>query len=341
MKIQGTSILYIGNKLSRHGFTPGVIETLGPLLEQEGYRVYYAGSKKNMLSRLVEILWKAATIGRRVDYILIDTYSTSAFWYAHFTGLLARLVGTRYIPILHGGDLAKRLANSKYACKRLFNNSYSNIAVSDFLHYEFEKQGYSTIVTPNTIEIKKYPFKLRDSFRPRLLWVRSFHRQYNPKMAADVLANLLKLYPDAELCMVGPDKDGSMEDFKGYVRGKGIENQVRIKGKLTKEQWVKLSVDYDFFINTTNVDNTPVSVIEAMALGMCIISTNPGGIPFLLDDGTDSVLVGPGDSLAMAEKIIEIIANPSLGRELSNRARRKAQHYDWEHVKQKWHELLQ
>ena len=334
------SILYVGNKLSHYGFTPGVIETIGPLLEKEGYSVHYAGTYKNQLLRMVEILWKTTTIGRRVDYILIDTYSTSAFWYAYLTSRVAKLAGTKYIPILHGGDLPKRLTRSIRASNILFNNSCANVAVSGYLQHEFEKQGYKTVIIPNSIDINKYPFRLRAQPKPRLLWVRSFHRQYNPNLAADVLVELLNSYHDAELCMVGPDKDGSMIEFRDYVRGKGIENYVRITGRLSKEEWISLSQDYDFFINTTYVDNTPISVIEALALGMCVISTDPGGIPYLLNDGIDSCLVRPGDSRAMADKINMLINNTHLAKSISEKARQKAQAFDWEQVREKWIELL-
>ena len=333
-------ILYIGNKLSHFGYTPGVIETLGKLLEVEGFRVFYAGTRKNKFLRLTEILWKTIALGKKVDFILIDTYSTSAFWYAYLTGLTARMTGTKYIPILHGGDLPSRLRRSKRACDTLFKNSYMNVAVSGYLSHEFEKAGYETVTIPNSIDILLYPFRLREHPRPRLLWVRSFHRQYNPEMAADVLKELLKKYPDAELCMVGPDKDGSIYEFRNYINKLGIADKVKITGLLKKEEWIKLSEDYDFFINTTNVDNTPVSVIEAMALGLCIISTNPSGIPYLLIDGKDSMLVMPKDYYKMAEHINIIIEKPDLSNQLSTNARLKAESYDWFVIREHWLNLF-
>ena len=332
--------MYIGNKLSRHGFTPGGIETLGPWLEKEGYAVSYAGTRKNPFLRLAEMLWKTATTGRRVDYILIDTYSTSAFWYAYLAGRLAKIIGTKYIPILRGGDLPKRLQRSKRACANLFNNSYANVAVSGYLSHEFEKAGYKTITIPNSIDISKYPFSLRQKPRPKLLWVRSFHRQYNPLMAADVLEGLLQTQPDAELCMVGPDKDGSLGEFKDYIRQKSIEEHVKITGKLSKEDWISLSENYDFFINTTNVDNTPVSVIEAMALGLCVISTNPGGIPFLVQDGVDAKLVNPQNSSLMIRTVDYLLKNPEDVVQLSVNARKKAEQFDVNVIIPAWKDLL-
>ena len=49
------NLLYIGNKLSGHGYTPTCIEKLGPFLEGEGYRLYYASSQHNQLLRFLEM----------------------------------------------------------------------------------------------------------------------------------------------------------------------------------------------------------------------------------------------------------------------------------------------
>jgi len=337
---RNTKILYIGNKLSHHGFTPGVIDTLGPLLEREGYIVSYAGTYKIQAIRFIEIILKVVFIGRKANYVLIDTYSTSAFWFAYWAGLMARLIKVPYITILHGGDLPSRLTKSKRLCNDLFKHSHANVAISGYLKHEFEERGIKVTLIPNIINIKNYPFKLREKMRPRLLWVRSFHRQYNPNMAADVLKKLSRIYPEAELCMVGPDKDGSMEDFRNYVNELGMGEQIKITGLLKKEEWIKLAEDYDFFINTTNVDNTPISVIEAMALGLNVISTDPGGIPFLLNNDIDSVLVQRGDACAMATEIEKLIKNPAKVGALSKAARDKAEGFDYIHVLNQWCELL-
>lgn len=333
-------VLYIGNNLSHHGFAPGVIETLGKQLKESGYNVSYAGNSRSQLLRMVEMIYKILTVGRRVDYILIDTYSTLAFWYAYLTGGLSKILGTKYIPILHGGDLPKRLQRSKRACDKLFNNSYANVAVSGYLNHEFEKVGYKTVVIPNSIDISKYPFKLREQSRPKLLWVRSFHRQYNPLMAADVLEGLLQIHPDAELCMVGPDKDGSLGEFKDYIRQKSIEEHVKITGKLSKEDWISLSENYDFFINTTNVDNTPVSVIEAMALGLCIVSTNPGGVRYLVIDQQEAILVNTGDAGSLTAGICFLLQNHERYIQIVTAARLKAASFDWNNVRALWLSLL-
>jgi glycosyltransferase involved in cell wall biosynthesis len=286
------------------------------------------------------MILKTLTIGRRVDYILIDTYSTSAFWYSYITGLAANLLGKKYIPILHGGDLPSRLQRSKRACDRLFGNSHINVAVSGYLLKAFQDHKYGVTLIPNSIDLSKYHFKIREYPSPKILWVRAFARIYNPNMAIDVLVELQDTYPEAELCMVGPDKDGSMDKFREYARNRGVTNSIKITGKLSRENWICLSENYDFFINTTNVDNTPVSVIEAMALGLIIVSTDPGGLPFLLTKDIDSKLVRPGDASSMAAAIKDLIKNPSGAARLSQAARLKSETLSGEKIMDLWINLL-
>ncbi len=334
------TILYVGNKLSQHGFTPGVIETLGLQLEQSGYKVFYAGTKLNPAIRLTEMIFKTVRLRRKTDFVLIDTYSTFAFWYAFIISLVCRVFHLKYLPILHGGNLPGRLKKSPRASNILFVNSHTNIAVSGYLSHEFKKAGYKAITIPNNIEISKYPYKQREEPKPKLLWVRSFQSHYNPKMAADVLDKLSKRFEDAELCMVGPDKDGSLKEFLEYIDRKKLNDHVTVTGRLSKEEWIKLSENFDFFLNTTNYDNTPVSVIEAMALGLCVISTNPGGIPFLLHDRIDACLVQPGDADEMFNQISSLIENKIAFNKMSSSARASAEKFNWEQIKTLWLNLL-
>jgi glycosyltransferase involved in cell wall biosynthesis len=334
------NILYLGNKLSHHGFTKTGIETLGIQLENEGLKVYYAGTKKSSVLRITEMLWSIMRYFSKIDYVLIDSYSSTAFWYAWLSGMLCRLLRVEYIHILRGGSLPIRLQRSKWFCNQIFLHSYANVAVSGYMKDAFDKAGYPTVVIPNNIDISMYPYKKRQVIKPRLLWVRSFHRQYNPNMAADVLGMLLKDYADAELCMVGPDKDGSMQEFKNYCNQLGITEHVKVTGLLSKPEWHTLSEDYDIFINTTHVDNTPVSVIEAMALGLTVVSTNVGGLPFLLVDGKDALLVNKGDAEAMYKAVKDIIIDQALATEIAGNARAKAESFDWENIKSQWFSLL-
>lgn len=274
-----------------------------------------------------------------LDYVLIDTYSTSNFWYAYAVGRMCQRLSLKYIPILHGGDLPRRLRRSPQASQKLFENAYRNVAPSQYLMDVFKNEGYHNLrYIPNSISLEDYPFKEQVSFRPKLLWVRAFDHIYNPMMAIKALEIVLQIYPDAELCMVGPDKDDSGEVSRKYSRMNNLP--VSFPGKLKKEEWVELSSSFDLFINTSTIDNTPLSVIEAMALGLVVISTRAGGLPYLIEDGKEGVLTAVDDVEAMARAIEQIMKDPSHAEAMALAARKKAERFSWNEVKGEWLELL-
>jgi glycosyltransferase involved in cell wall biosynthesis len=333
-------LLYIGNKLSNHGYTSTSIETLGSFLENEGFIVYYASSKKNKFFRMVEMIIMTIKYSNKIEYVLIDTYSTTNFWYAFIISQLCRVLKLKYIPKLHGGDLPNRIVKTKFFSRLIFNNAYVNIAPSYYLLDAFKKQGYQNLIyIPNTIELDIYTSSIKEFKTPKLLWVRSFASIYNPIMAVKVLLNLKKIYPDAELCMVGPKKD---ESFEKTIRiAKKYYVDVNLTGKLSKEEWIETSKEYNVFINTTHFDNTPISVIEAMALGLPVVSTNVGGIPYLLEHDTNALLVSDDDIEAMTIQINRLFVEPDLANRLSKNAKDTIKDFDWEIVKKQWIDLLQ
>jgi glycosyltransferase involved in cell wall biosynthesis len=274
-----------------------------------------------------------------VDGVLIDTYSTTNFWYAFAVSQLCRLLGLKYIPILHGGNLAFRLQKNPKICKMIFKHSFQNVSPSLFLIEEFKVKGYDNVIhIPNALELQNYPFLERKKASPNLLWVRSFAKIYNPVMAVKVFAAIKNKYPEATLCMVGPEKDGSLLNAKQIA--KNLELEIHFTGKLSKQEWIRQSAEYDIFMNTTHFDNMPVSIVEAMSLGLAVVSTNVGGIPYLLEDQKEALLVPDMDIDKMVEKIDSLIENSILFREITTNARRKAEQFEWQIIKFEWMTIL-
>ena len=189
-------ILYIGNKLAIHGYTSTSIDTLGVFLEDDGYQVIYSSSKKNKFLRLFDMIYTTISNCKKIDYVLIDVYSTKNFWYAIIISQLCRVLKLKYITKLHGGNLPYRLSNNPYLCDLIFKNAYKNSAPSKYLMFFFSKRYYSNLIyIPNTFNIKKYHFDDRQIVIPHLFWVRSLAKIYNPEMLIKVFYETKKLFP--------------------------------------------------------------------------------------------------------------------------------------------------
>ncbi|WP_298247519.1 glycosyltransferase family 4 protein [uncultured Christiangramia sp.] len=330
-------ILYIGNKLEKWGRTPTAVDTIPDLLKTEGFEIVTISTFQNKFLRLLEMCLYC--LFGNYQKLLIDTYSTQNFIYAKFCGSIARFRGKDYYFILHGGNLSNRLRSSGNYVTNLFQTATKLVAPSEYLYQQFNQLGYENLVCfPNAVPLQNYAFRHRIHINPKLLWIRSFQELYNPELAIQVLENLSDLYPESELCMVGPDKDGSLAELKKYVK----ENDLKVSfpGKLSKPDLISLSHDYCVFLNTSNVDNTPVSVIEAMALGLPVVSTNVGGIPYLIQNAHTGLLVTPEDPKAMTAACIKLISQPEFSAQLAKNARIEVEKFDWQRVKQQWLDLL-
>ncbi len=333
------SLVYIGNKLSKKGLTATTIDTLTPLLEAEGLTVFTASSVKNKVFRLLDMIVTTLLKASRNSVVLIDTYSTQNFFYAVAVAWVCRRINVPYIPILHGGNLPERLQKNPKLSKSLFGKAKTNVSPSKFLIEAFKKYGFNDITfIPNSICIDDYPFLLRKELTPNLLWVRSFAEIYNPMLAVKLVKKLREIGIDVTLSMVGPDKDGSLERCMTEAKKHGLP--ITFTGKLTKRDWITLSKMHSIFINTTNFDNMPVSVIEASALGMPIVSTNVGGISYLIEDKENGLLVPPNDVDAFCDAVEILLSNSSLSTSLSRKARMNAEAFDWQQVKAKWLTLI-
>jgi len=170
--------------------------------------------------------------------------------------------------------------------------------------------------------------------------VRALHEIYHPETALEALALLSRDEPHATLVMVGPDKGGYSQRLLDKARLLGIGSRVTITGSRPKDEIPSILNAADIFINTSIVDNTPVTLIEAAACGLCIVSTNVGGIPDLMRHGLDALLVPPRDPHALAASVLSVLRNQELSEQLSTAARSVAAKFDWALVGDTWHRLF-
>lgn len=333
------SILYIGNKLSNSNANPTSHNALIKGLEFEGFKIYSASAQRNKILRLADMIFTFLKNSNKINIVLIDVYSTQNFWYAVIIAKLSRLFNKKYVPILHGGDLMNRFENSPYFTKKLLKSAFHIVSPSLYYKKELTKLGYTKVTfIPNPFFIKNYTFRQRNQFKPNLLWVRAFDEIYNPIMAIKALELILSKYPSAKLVMVGPEKDGSLKTCKKYAESNKLP--VSFTGKLNKKEWLSLASNFDIFLNTSNIDNSPLSVIEAMALGLPVITTNVGGMPFLIDHSKDGIILKQQTPEEISFWVDWMLQNPLETIKISHNAHAKVQDFDWDKIKENWKKLL-
>lgn len=333
-------IVYFGNKLSIHGKSKSVIETLEPLLN-EICSVKTFSNKANKLARLIDMVFRFFTHGLFANKIIIDVFSASAFYFAFILGLLSFLFGKKYILFLHGGNLPNRYISNPKLVNFLFNKAYKIIAPSNYLKSFFVENGFEVEYIPNIIELEKFPFKERKKIQPKLISIRGFGKDYNPSMTIKAIELVQKKYPTIELLMLGNSDEVHYIEVIELIKKLELENNIEVHAKLSVKEWLDKSSEYDIMISNPNIDNTPISIIEGMALGMCVISTNVGGIPYLLVDKQDAILVDKNNEQQLSEAIIQLIEDENISNKLSKEGRKKSETFDWKNIKPLWQKIIE
>ncbi len=336
------SILMVSNFLSASaGTSRGVCEDLAERLAARGWAVVTTSDRWNKLTRLADMLrtvWQ-----RRRDYRVaqVDVFSGPAFVWAELVCRALRWLGKPYALTLHGGDLPGFAQRCPGRVRRLLGSAAVVTAPSRYLQEQMQPYRAGLRLLPNPLDVCQYPTRGREQPEPKLAWLRAFHGIYNPALAPRAAALLAKEFPGIQLAMIGPDKgDGSLQATQQAATEAGLEKQIFFPGKIAKADVPRWLDKSDIFLNTTNCDNTPVSVLEAMACGLAVVSTNVGGLPYLLEDGHDALLVPPEDPVAMAGAVRRILTEPGLAARLSTNARLKTEQFDWQMILPQWEEIF-
>ena len=169
--------------------------------------------------------------------------------------------------------------------------------------------------------------------------MRTFYDYYRPGLAVEVLAQILPEYPQATLTMAGQEK-GLGAATREMTINLGLQDHVRFPGFLDSAGKRREFEQHDIFLNTTTIDNMPICLLEAGAFGTPIVSTNVGGVPFLVKDGQTALLCHPDDALAMSAAVKRLLREPELASRLSTGGRALAESCGAEIVIPQWESVF-
>jgi L-malate glycosyltransferase len=320
-----------------HITTQGYV--LSGLFRAAGYPTLAVSASLNRYLRLVDI---AATLIRRkrdIDIVLIEVYSGQGFVIADVASSISRRMGYKTILTLHGGNLPTFIQRHPNWARRVLRRAHALVAPSAYNARAVTQLGLQAQVIPNVIDLNDYPYRCRERVSPRLLWIRSFHPFYNPALALKVAAGLRVDYPETALVMAGQDK-GLQGEMQMVARELGIADIVRFPGFLDRDGKAREGSAADIYLNTNHVDNMPVAIIEAGAMGLPVVSTRVGGVPYLLQDGENGLLVPDDDAPAMIAAVRRLLNEPELAKYLSSNGRLLAERSAWPTVRAQWEELF-
>ncbi len=334
--IKQPCILFVGPMLGRHpGWVPNPAEILAPNFIREGYTCLMTSDVLNRYARLIDIIYTMIRDREKYDLISLQVYSGPSFVVEDVVSLLAGYLGKKIVMVLHGGNMPVFMQKYPNWSRRILRRAHAIVTPSGYLQAAVALYGFKAQIIPNMLDMIKYPFRLRETVRPHLLWMRTFYEYCHPEMAVAILEQLLNRYHDARLTMSGQDK-GLLEPTRQLVKEMGLQDKVHFAGFLNDETKQREFGAHDIYLNTNRIDNMPIAVIEAGAFGLPVVAMSVGGIPYLLGDEHTGLLTPFGDVDAMVRAICRLVDDAELAAHLSRQGRALAEKSAWQNVFPLW-----
>ena len=333
-------LLFVGTHVTPDIGSRSVAETLAERLKRRGFSPQLTSRRRFRIARVLDMLATVWMARDTYDVAVVDVYSGAAFRWAEWVTRLMRITRKPFVLTLHGGNLPNFARMQPRRTARLLSRATIVTAPSRYLVDAMKAARSDVRVIPNPLDLETYRYTERTRPSPRLVWLRTFHRVYDPVLAVRVLARVASYAHDANLTMIGPDKDGTLAHVRAEAERLGVLDRIIFTGGVPKSDVPSWLAKSDIFLNTTTIDNLPVSVLEAMATGLPVVSTRVGGIPYLVRNEHDGILVPAGDADAMADAVKRLLTEPGLAARLSRNARAKAETFAWEVVLPQWEALF-
>ncbi len=287
------------------------------------------------VARLLPYMIRVWNVAGRVELLHIMANSG---WSWHLFAAPAVWIGwLRKTPVVinyRGGEADHFFSTSFRWVAPTLNKASAVIVPSGFLEEVFARRGVATRIVPNIIDLARFfpssiprNAPIRD---PKIVVTRNLEKIYDVATAIRVFATVKTRIPGASLIVAGSGPE--LENLRRLANELNVVESVQFTGRLDNEAVADLYRSADVVLNTSLVDNMPISILEAMASGLPVVSTNVGGIPFLVADGEEAMLAPAGAVDALAQATIQVLENPDLRIRMIQAGRTKAREFTWASV---------
>ncbi len=323
--------LQLSRLLGEEGLQIEVVQVNAPYVPAWGGQIPVLRALFRLLPYLFR-LWRAA--GRNdLFHIMANSgwswhlFAAPAIWIAHLRGVPC-------IVNYRGGEASTFLARAAASVRFSMRRVAALVAPSGFLKEVFARYGMAAEVVPNIIDLVKFHPAEAGPATTHIVVARNLEPIYDVASALRALSILRRKHPEVRMSIAGSGPE--RERLEQLTRELGIAEQVNFTGRLDSHQMAALYRESSLSLNTALVDNMPNSVLESLASGLPVVSTDVGGVPFLVRHEETALLVKAGDPDGMAAALARLIDDDVLRRRLIEHGSEYVQGFAWSHVRDRW-----
>ena len=340
LDILGGQAVQATRLLARLREAPGLEVSLLPVNPRLPGPLRHLQRIKYLRTVLTESVYLASLALRLRKYDVVHAFSASYFSFVLAPTpaiLVAKLFGKKVILNYRSGEAEDHLQRWRRSAIPTVRLADEVVVPSGYLVDVFARFGLRARSIFNIVDLDRFQFRRREPLRPVFFANRNLEPLYNVACILRAFARIQQSFPDARLIIAG---DGSqrtaLESLAAELGLRGVE----FLGRVAPEQMNRLYDAADIYLNSSNIDNMPASIIEAFASGLPVVTTNAGGIPYIVEHEQTGLLVNCDDDEAMANAAIRLLEEDDLAAQVVERARTQCHaNYTWTAVRDEWLKL--
>jgi glycosyltransferase involved in cell wall biosynthesis len=336
MDILGGQAIQAQRLLEGLSLEPGVEGELLPINPRLPDPLRLLQRIKYVRTLVTSIAYIASLLVRLPRFDVVHVFSASYFSFVLAPTpavLIAKLYGKPVLLNYHSGEAEDHLRRWPRTSLPIVRLADRVVVPSDYLVSVFARFGIKAERVVNTVDLSRFRFRERSTLSPVLLSNRNLERHYNVECTLRAFALIQQQVPEARLMVAG---DGSERPRLRELAATLELPNVEFLGAVAPERMPALYDRAGIFVNASDVDNQPLSIIEAFASGLPVVTTGAGGIPDMVADGETGLIVSRGDHDAIAEHVIHLLSDNPQARHLALLGREEAHKYTWAAVRREW-----
>ncbi len=285
------------------------------------------------MAALARFVW--ALCWWRPQLVYIHIGGNASLYRKIFFIVLGRLAGQFVLAHCHAGNFEPYFARQGQLGRKLIlwglGKSSQFIAVSLAMQQLLRSlwPKIDCVMTPYGIDTSLFAGQRAASERfVRLLFIGRMGLLKGEQDLIQALQRVVEVAPNFRLDMLGQLSD----TIAAECRESGLRPLIDHLGPVSLAERITFFKRADIFVLPTYAEGTPISMLEAMAAGLPVVSTPVGGIPDVVKDGVEGYIVEPGDVAALADRLAQLINDPERRRKMGQRARDKVRPFNWDVV---------
>jgi glycosyltransferase involved in cell wall biosynthesis len=291
---------------------------------------------KYVRTLITTLLYLTMLLLRVGKYDVIHVFSASYYSYLFSAApaiLIAKLYGKKCILNYRSGEAEDHLQNWKLTAIPIIRLVDAIVVPSGYLVDVFDHFGLKARAIHNIVELDRFSFRERQTLRPVFLVSRLLEPLYNVACVLRAFAIIQKRLPDASLTVAA---DGWLRpNLEDLARELELRN-TKFIGFVKFDDMPALYNATEIYLTATDIDNMPSSITECMASGVPVVTTDAGGIPYIVTHEETCLMVPRNDHKAMAAAAMRLLDDNDLAIAITRKARESSRKFTWPVVREQW-----